>query len=214
MLDDSFYFALSVPEGLPIPEAVPGKSWPRIPAGLTCDRRHVTDLVFRDRGRALEALKLLKGAQLKRFAAKDEAESFSRRRQASEEPVARENGAEKATVATFASVAPRDLVPFRRAIEKGDSRHVLQTVWANPRFLISSGDSAVILMAGPRYNACHVAAKAGQSEALQVILETVNNPSFVRSFYVSDDPETTDSRCRVLLDCYLNTPDQGVCSHC
>lgn len=156
-------------------------------------------------------MKLLKGSQLRRFGTRQEAEDYSRRPAVeTEEPVAKEDGAEKSTVASFRSVPTRDLVPFRRCIEKGDSDHVKQTIWSNPRYLISSGDSAVILMAGPRYNACHVAAKADKGPTLKLVLETVSNPEFVRSLYVSDDEETTNSRCQVLLDCYLNTPDQGV----
>ena len=169
------------------------------------------ELVFQDRQLALNALKLLSGSQLKRFASREEAEGFSKLQVPdATSQVVKEDGAEKATVAAFKSVPARELAPFRRAIEKGETDHVKQTVWANPRYLISSGDTAVILMAGPRYNACHVAAKADRGETLKTILQTVSDKNFVRSLYVSDEDATTESRCRVLLDCYLNTPDHGV----
>lgn len=166
--------------------------------------------MFQDRGQALQTLKLLTGSQLKRFTSRDEADEYSRSRMPDVTNVVKEDTAEKSTVAAFKSISTRDLVPFRRAIEKGDTESVKQTVWSNPRYLISSGDTAVILMHGPRYNACHVAARADKAETLKTILQTVSDKKFVQSLYVTDNEATTESRCRVLLDCYLNTPDQGV----
>jgi hypothetical protein len=169
------------------------------------------ELVFDDRQKALQALKQVTGSQLKKFPTREEAEACSKARpREAGVIVIREEGAEKSTVASFKSVPARELAPFRRAIEKGDITHVKELIWSNPRYLISSGDTAVVLMAGPRYNASHVAAKADKNQILQLILQTVSDHKFVRSLYVSDDDETTKSRCRVLLDCYLNTPDQGV----
>lgn len=203
----SSYYALIVPQNFVIPETLTGKM---IEYTISTNAR-VPELVFDDRQKALQALKKVTGSQLKQFSSREEAEACSKSRPQPDVVTAiREDGAEKATVASFKSVPARELAPFRRAIEKGETNHVKDMIWSNPRYLISAGDTAVVLMAGPRYNASHVAAKADRSQILKLILQTVSDQEFVRSLYVSDDDETTKSRCRVLLDCYLNTPDQGV----
>ena len=40
---------------------------------------------------------------------------------------------------------PQELVRLRKAIESGDKATVMGLVWANPRYLISSGDTPTIL---------------------------------------------------------------------
>lgn len=45
----------------------------------------------------------------------------------------------------FKGPKPQDMVQLRRAIESGNIRLVCKTIWDNPRFLISSGDTPSIL---------------------------------------------------------------------
>jgi len=46
---------------------------------------------------------------------------------------------------SFKGPKAQDLVRLRRAIESGDLRLVKNTIWDNPRYLVSSGDTPAIL---------------------------------------------------------------------
>ena len=45
----------------------------------------------------------------------------------------------------FRGPKPQDLVAFRRMLEQGKLEIAKSTVWGNPRYLISSGDTPTIL---------------------------------------------------------------------
>lgn len=45
----------------------------------------------------------------------------------------------------FRAPKPQDMVRFRKAIESGDIDFVKRTVWENPRYIVSSGDTPAIL---------------------------------------------------------------------
>lgn len=45
----------------------------------------------------------------------------------------------------FRGPKSQDLVKLRKAIENGDLHYVKTTIWDNPRYLISSGDTPAIL---------------------------------------------------------------------
>lgn len=185
------FYALSVPEGSPLPP---------------------TGLVFHDLKEILAAVKQIKGSRFKEFTDESEAIAYSQSNVSILDTSAvMSNESEKSSVAPFKSLAPRELAPFRRLIESGKVEEVKARIWSNPRYLISTGDTAVILMEGPRYNACHCAAKADKGEVLEVLLNTVRDIKFIRTFYLTDDEETSRERAKVLLDCYLNTPDKGAC---
>lgn len=187
------FYALAVPEGSPLPPSVNG-------------------LIYHDLKDALAAAKQIKGSRFKEFDEEEDALNYSQQNVSILDTSAvMKNEAEKSSVAAFKSLPPRELAPFRRLIEAGKEEDVKNLIWSNPRYLISSGDTAVVLMEGPRYNASHCAAKADRAEVLEVILNTVRDPKFIKTFYLSDDEETTKERARVLLDCYLNTPDKGAC---
>jgi ankyrin repeat protein len=66
------------------------------------------------------------------------------------------------------------------------------------------------LQEGSRYNALHVAAKAGNAEIGSLILQTVSDVSFIRLLYGEDDSTSCQDRARILLDLYLNTPDKAL----
>ncbi|KAK7874475.1 hypothetical protein R5R35_001562 [Gryllus longicercus] len=110
----------------------------------------------------------------------------------------------------FKGPKAQDLVQLRKQIECGDLKSVSSTVWSNPRYLVSSGDTPAILQEGSRYNALHVAAKARNTAMCEFIIQTVSDPAFVGLLYGDDDPESCQERAAILLDLYLNTPDKGL----
>lgn len=105
----------------------------------------------------------------------------------------------------------QELVQFRKQLEKGELDWVKQAVWANPRYLISSADTPVILHEGMRHNALHIAAKSNHPGAVSLVLEAIENPEFTRMLYSSshDTPESRQRRIEYLVDLYLNSPDKG-----
>ena len=107
----------------------------------------------------------------------------------------------------YPSAKPGLLNQLRRKIEAGDREGVEEMIWSNPRYLVTVCDSAVYLMAGPKYNACHIAARANKPGIVALILTTVSNPSFLRKLYPRESDENVQDRFKHLLDSYLNTPD-------
>ncbi|KAK7457272.1 hypothetical protein BaRGS_00039269, partial [Batillaria attramentaria] len=105
----------------------------------------------------------------------------------------------------------QELVQFRKLLEKGELETVKQTVWANPRYLISSADTPVILHEGMRHNALHIAAKCNQQGVAGLVLETVEDPEFTKLLYSSshDTDLSRQRRIAYLVDLYLNSPDKG-----
>lgn len=110
----------------------------------------------------------------------------------------------------FRGPKSQDLVKLRKHIEKGDLKFVETTVWENPRYLISSGDTPSILQEGFRYNALHVAAKAKNADMCELILNTISNIDFIELLYGDEDHQNAEARAKFLLDLYLNTPDKGL----
>ncbi|XP_054262065.1 ankyrin repeat and LEM domain-containing protein 2 homolog [Macrosteles quadrilineatus] len=161
-------------------------------------------VVFKDKSEALKLVKKYKKARFKAFRTLTDAMQFAA------------CGLETATACPTSPVAgekpspfrgpkPQDMVRLRKAIEAGDLEWVKKTVWENPRYLVSSGDTPSILQEGPRYNALHIAAKARNAAICAFILETVSNPEFIKHLY--GDTLDAEQRCSVLLDLYLNTPE-------
>ncbi|UYV80147.1 FCHSD2 [Cordylochernes scorpioides] len=109
----------------------------------------------------------------------------------------------------FRAPSKQDLMKFRKTIEQGDLETFLRYLWCNPRFLVSEGDTAVILQEGFRYNALHVAVKAKQPSFCEYILNTVTSRRFLRLLYPQDDDVTLQNRIFILADQYLNTPEKG-----
>lgn len=56
----------------------------------------------------------------------------------------------------------------------------------------------------------HVAAKENQPAICQQLLETLENPDFMRLMYPDDDDTMLRNRIRYIVDLYLNTPDKMV----
>lgn len=166
--------------------------------------------MFKDRESFLKVAKGIKGSRFKCFNNLEEAVEFTKSRV---QPTAEVQNGEKDSRGQFPSLHPRELTILRKAIEKGDENSleiIKDKIWSNPSFLISVADSAVNLMAGPKYNAVHIACKADQGKALKLILETVSNIEFIKQMYPKDSVDLLHERMSVILDYYLNTPDKVV----
>lgn len=107
----------------------------------------------------------------------------------------------------FPTPKPAVLAQLRRQIESGDYEEVEKAIWSNPRCLVTVCDSATYLMAGPKYNACHIAARADKAEIMGLLLDTISNYSFLRKLYPNLSDDNVQDRINHLLDSYLNTPD-------
>ena len=185
----SSYYAVAVPFGTDVPCPL---------------------LVFTRLEDAQKAMKSRKGSRFKEFASLSDAEEFARtpiENSSDEQP---NSNLEAAFVSHHKAPSSGQLVSFRRAIETGNLELIKSMVMENPRFLISNGDCAVVLMEGPRYNAAHISAKANRSEILSFLLTTVSDLSFIKSYYLTDSEETAKERANILLCSYLNTPDKAV----
>ena len=56
----------------------------------------------------------------------------------------------------------------------------------------------------------HVAAKENQAGVAQLLLDTLENPEFMRLMYPDDKEDMLQRRIRYIMDLYLNTPDKAV----
>uniref|UniRef100_A0A8C2Z4J1 Ankyrin repeat and LEM domain containing 2 n=1 Tax=Cyclopterus lumpus TaxID=8103 RepID=A0A8C2Z4J1_CYCLU len=111
---------------------------------------------------------------------------------------------------SFKSPRPQDLTAkLRKAVEKSDEVTFSDLVWSNPRYLIGSGDNPTIVQEGCRYNVMHVAAKENQAGIAQLLLDTLENPEFMRLMYPDDQEVMLQKRIRYIVDLYLNTPDKA-----
>lgn len=113
-------------------------------------------------------------------------------------------------ISSFRGPTSQELVKFRKSIEQGNYDTVSDTIWANPRYLVGSGDTPSILKESFRYNALHVAALSKNAKICKLILETISNPKFVQLLHGSkDDKRTAEEVSLILLDLYLNMPEKG-----
>uniref|UniRef100_A0A1B6ER65 Uncharacterized protein n=1 Tax=Cuerna arida TaxID=1464854 RepID=A0A1B6ER65_9HEMI len=165
-------------------------------------------VVFTDKSEALKLVKKYKKARFKAFRTMTDAMQFAMLgpESVSSCPTSPADVGEKPS--PFRGPKPQDMVRFRKAIEAGDLDYIKKTVWENPRFLVSSGDTPAIMQEGSRYNALHIGAKACDAAMCAYILQTVGSEQFMLHFY--GDTTDTQQRCTVLLDLYLNTPDKAL----
>ncbi|XP_060078282.1 ankyrin repeat and LEM domain-containing protein 2-like [Ylistrum balloti] len=179
--------------------------------------------VFTDKDLALKTVKKYTGARFKVFKSKPEADEFSLNSADVNSPWKKESKGptESSFLSTGVSVescpfkAPKiqELTALRKKIEQGECRVVENMFWENPRLLISSGDTPVILQESSRYNALHVAAKNNQAAMCQLILDTLEDPNLIDKLYAhtNETQLTRTNRINFVVDLYLNTPDKGSC---
>ena len=105
-------------------------------------------------------------------------------------------------------VAPKsqDLVAFRKEIEANNLQVVYETIWNNPRFLVSSGDTPSILKEGPRYNALHIAAIYKHAKMAKLILQTVEQKQFVELLHGCKNDATSEVQVNHFYFC-TNLPN-------
>ncbi|XP_026066704.1 ankyrin repeat and LEM domain-containing protein 2-like [Carassius auratus] len=189
--------------------------------------------VYTDKKEALQAVKMMKGARFKAFSNREDAEKFAKgicdyypspsKSAPCVSPVksglvfckdhlsmmeADTINREKAN--SFKSPRTQDLTAkLRKAVEKGDELAFTELVWSNPRYLIGSGDNPTVVQEGCRYNVMHVAAKENQPGIVQILLDTLENPDFMRLMYPDDQESMLQERIRYIVDLYLNTPDKA-----
>ncbi|XP_015279266.1 PREDICTED: ankyrin repeat and LEM domain-containing protein 2 [Gekko japonicus] len=188
--------------------------------------------VYEDKKEALQAVKMIKGSRFKAFSNREDAEKFAKgicdyfpsptKSSLSLSPVKvcsvfNRDGlcspeletVSKERANSFKSPRTQDLTAkLRKAVEKGDETAFLDLIWSNPRYLIGSGDNPTIVQEGCRYNVMHVAAKENQPGICRLLLDTLENPEFMRMMYPDDDMIMLQKRIRYIVDLYLNTPDK------
>lgn len=75
-------------------------------------------------------------------------------------------------------------------------------------------DVCLFFQEGCRYNVMHVAAKENQAGICQLLLDTLENPEFMRLMYPDDNDTMLKNRIQYIVDLYLNTPDKMVRCEC
>lgn len=161
-----------------------------------------------------EAIRMLKKnpqSRMKKFSTKEEALSFTET--TDKETPSKTTSADAGDFSpslkqkTFPSIKPSEFTQLRRLIESKNVEEFEKRVWSNPRYLVSVCDTATLLMAGPKYNAAHIAARTNAIEVMKALLETVSDYKFFRKLLPDDEPETVQDTMVHVLDSYLNTPD-------
>lgn len=169
------------------------------------------DLIFNDMEDANAALRKHKGSRMKAFKEREKALTFVRGEELitsmDQLSISEPKSDEASTSVSLPSVTTSQLGQLRRKIEAGSYEDVENLIWSNPRYLVTVCDSAVYLMAGPKYNACHIAARSNKPEILALILDTVSNASYLKKMYPDESDSNLQERINHLLDSYLNTPD-------
>ncbi|KAG9487542.1 hypothetical protein GDO78_007409 [Eleutherodactylus coqui] len=187
--------------------------------------------IYADKREALEVVKMLKGSRFKAFQSREDAEKFAKgicdycpspnKSSMSLSPVKLASGLRdglsaqeveslnKEKANSFKSPRTQDLTAkLRKAVEKGDLATFSELIWSNPRYLIGSGDNPTVVQEGCRYNVMHVAAKENQAGISHLLLDTLENPEFMRLMYPDDEEGMLQKRIRYIVDLYLNTPDK------
>ncbi|KAG7276142.1 hypothetical protein CRUP_011818 [Coryphaenoides rupestris] len=167
--------------------------------------------VYTDKKDALQVVKMMKGARFKAFPTREDAEKFAKG-MCDYYP-----SPSKST-----SCGPDLTAKLRKAVEKGDETTFYELIWNNPRYLIGSGDNPVVVQEGCRYNVMHVAAKENQAGIVQLLLDTLENPDFMRLMYPDDQEHMLQRRIRYIgfetplhFACKFGCPDvvNILCSH-
>jgi hypothetical protein len=108
--------------------------------------------VYNDKSEALKIVKKYKEARFNAFKTRQEAAEFAVQRPEIVVPICMlsENSKTSSPVrgeksSPFRAPKSQDLVWLRKLIECGDAHTFRTTIWDNPRYLVSSGDTPAIL---------------------------------------------------------------------
>lgn len=200
------------PEASALTESSPGGYYGVIRPPGTPNRPEMSPY-YTSKAEALKAMKSYgPGARFKKFDSPVAAEAYSthpssfqeyRDTHSSPQPVSERSN-------QYPSVKTPDLSRLRKMIEEGRVAEFTDTVWSNPRYLITSGDTPEILHVGQRHNALHVAANKGNLAACREILAIIESSRFWELVYCDDTLEVQGKRKAHLIDLYLNTHDKIV----
>lgn len=162
--------------------------------------------VYEDKKEALQAVKMMKGSRFKAFSSREDAEKFAR----DGLYLSESETVNKERANSYKNPRTQDLTSkLRKIVENGEEDAFCDLIWSNPRYLIGSGDNPTIVQEGCRYNVMHVGAKENQASICQLVLETLEDPEFMRLMYPDDDPSMLQKRICYIVDLYLNTPDKA-----
>lgn len=217
--------APATPPGQPVAEKSSFEGYYGVAAG--CNEHSATlqlSPFYTSKAEVLQVIKRLPGARFKRFESQKSAEDFSLpSRELENKPNSTEemtppssalpsNHATEVTEKSndFPSLKTQQLTRFRGLIETGDVVQFADTVWGNPRHLISSGDAPVILQLGCRYNSLHCAVLARQLVVCRELFVILESERFWELVYPDDVGETREKRRSHLIDLYLNMQDKLV----
>ncbi|XP_059222566.1 ankyrin repeat and LEM domain-containing protein 2 homolog [Stomoxys calcitrans] len=181
-------------------------------AAASNDNVTESQLVFKAKADALKVLKKHKDARLKEFSIEEDAIKYAKTGFEIVQQKYNDVRTSTASLETPAFRAPtkQELVRFRKLIEDDDYNRVKQTIWDNPRYLVSSGDTPTTLKEGYRYNAMHVCALSNRPQIAELILKTVSDTKFADLLTGKKyDQKMCQELCINLLDYYLNIPEKG-----
>lgn len=97
---------------------------------------------------ALKVIKEHKRARLKTFKNRSDAEAYTRTgytQSCDSHPTSTTVALIQETCSNFKAPKLQELTSFKKLIESGNIDNVRSIIWANPRYLISSGDTPEIL---------------------------------------------------------------------
>lgn len=180
-----------------------------VPRDGTSSLVDFTERVFRCHGDVLKALKKYPGSRFKCFDTEEEAATFAAVDAHVETKATCDAIPDNPERAAFGSVKTQDLCQLRVSIERGDLEQARMLIRSNPRYLISAGDTPTLLQENFRYNALHVAGKAGQAAIARLVLDTIADVAYLGSLYPQDGEDMRQVRISRITDMYLNTPDKG-----
>ena len=177
--------------------------------------------LYTTKAAALKAIKNTPGGRFKKFESKEAALTYwetQRQMQQSgnkavdsfEDPVSSKASASGEKANNYPSLKTPALSKFRKLIEGGNLEQFGDSVWSNPRYLITSGDSPEILQQGCRYNALHCAVRSGQLEICKELMRIVQGDRFWELVYPDDSEAVRQTRRDHLVDLYLNGQDKVV----
>lgn len=175
------------------------------------------ELIFESQKDAIPVLKKYKNSRFKVFDNYDDAFNFSLEYSFQEEKsfIAKPdddsnfNPEMSSIFSSYKAPTNPDLAKFRKMIQSNEIDNIVELLNRNPRYLINSCETPVLLMEGPRYNAFHIACKSNRSNVLKLILGLLKSHDYMGRLF--DRDEASLKNCiEHIVDLYLNTPDKGV----
>lgn len=109
----------------------------------------------------------------------------------------------------FRAPTKQELTKFRKLIEENNLDMINHTIWKNPRYLVSSGDTPTSLKEGFRYNALHICATEKKPLVADLILKTISDLKFFELLHGMTDQQFCENASEMLVDYYLNIPEKG-----